>query len=101
MNADLRKMAEEAGLWFTPEETGDIDLDQPGKVTRVPVFYSWEHDGIPRQLVPQLEAFARLVASDCAKILNDTDNSTDECLSPSVVFSRAISANRAKYGIKA
>ena len=51
--------------------------------------------------MPQLEAFARLVAEDCAKILNDTDNSTDECLSPSVVFSRAISAIRAKYGIKA
>lgn len=79
MNADLRKMAEEAGML-------DFCDDMEG------VSYV---DSMP-QIV---EAFARLVAEDCAKILNDTDNSTDECLSPSVVFSRAISAIREKYGI--
>ena len=75
MNADLRKLAEEA------------ELKSPDG--------NYRYRAIDRRI----EAFARLVASDCAKILNDTDNSTDECLSPSVVFSRAISAIREKYGI--
>lgn len=100
MNADLRKMAEEAGLWFTPEENGDIDLDQPGKVTCVPVFYSWEHDGIPRQLVPQLEAFARLVAEDCARIADAVADEADGCTGDHAPISAGTDAIRAKYGIK-
>lgn len=72
LTPELRKMAEEAF-----GHTGMIDYWEIGDA--------------------MIEAFARLVAEDCAKILNEVDNSTDESLSPNKVLCFAGAAIMKKY----
>jgi hypothetical protein len=72
MNADLRKMAEEAG--FERDEWSDFGGN-----------------------APVLEAFARLVAEDCAKIA-DTEASREDW-PMSVALEKCGDEIREKYGI--
>jgi hypothetical protein len=80
MTLELRKMAEAHALALYQQAFDATIKDRP-----------------TYRMVDCYVEFARLVAEDCAKILNEVDNSTDESLSPNKVLCFAGAAIMKKY----